>query len=52
MASTVTLHFGDCIEAIPLFEGRVHILTIKEAFALHVANVNGVLAPADSQGFT
>ena len=52
MASTVTLRFGGLIEIIPLFDGRVHIPTIKDTFELRVAKINGVLAPADSQGFT
>ena len=52
MASTVTLQFGGLTEIIPLFDGRVHIPTIKDTFELRVAKINGVLAPADSQGFT
>ncbi|DBA95781.1 TPA: hypothetical protein ACH3X1_001334 [Trebouxia sp. C0004] len=52
MAFTVTLKYGDLIETIPLFEGRLHIPTIKDAFTLHVARIDGVLAPVDSQGFT
>lgn len=52
MASTVTLHFRGLTEIIPLFDGRVHIPTIKDTFQLRVAKINGVLAPADSQGFT
>ena len=52
MASTVTLKFGELIETIPLFEGRLHIPTIKDAFTLRVPRIDGVLAPVDSQGFT
>ncbi len=52
MASIVTLQCGDLTEKMHLFEGRVHIPTIKEAFALRVAKINGVLEPSDSQGFT
>jgi hypothetical protein len=52
MASIVTLQFGDLTEKMHLFEGRVHIPTVKEAFALRVAKINGVLEPSDSQGFT
>lgn len=52
MASTVTLQFGGLTEIMPLFDGKVHIPTIKDTFELRVAKINGVLAPADSQGFT
>ena len=52
MESTVTLQFGALTERIPHFDGRVHIPTIREAFELRVAKINGSLAPADSQGFT
>ena len=52
MASTVTLKYGDFIETIPLFDGRLHIPTIKDAFTLRVARIDGVLAPVDNQGFT
>ena len=52
MESTVTLQFGALTKRIPLFDGKVHIPTIKETFELRVAELNGVLAPADSQGFT
>ena len=52
MASTVTLKYGDLTETIPLFEGRLHIPTIKDTFTLRVARIDGVLAPVDSQGFT
>ncbi len=52
MASTVTLQFGGVTEIIPLFDGRVHIPTIKDTFELRVAKINGVLASADSHGFT
>ncbi|DBA77047.1 TPA: hypothetical protein ACH3X1_009634 [Trebouxia sp. C0004] len=52
MASTVTLQYGDLIETIPIFDGRLHIPTITDAFTLRVAKIDGVLAPVDSQGFT
>ncbi len=52
MASNVTLKYGDLTETIPLFEGRLHIPTIKDAFTLRVAKIDGALAPVDSQGFT
>ncbi len=52
MASNVTLKYGDCTETSPLFEGRLHIPTIKDASTLHVARIDGGLAPVDSQGFT
>ena len=52
MVSTVILKYGDLTESIPLFEGRLHIPTIKDAFILCVARIDGVLAPFDSQGFT
>ena len=52
MASTVTLQFGALTEIIPLFDGRVHIPTIKDTFELRVAKINGVLEPANNQGFT
>ena len=52
MASTVTLKFGELTETIPLFEGRLHIPTIKDAFTLRVPRIDGVLAPVDSQGFS
>jgi len=52
MTSTVTLKYGDLTETIPLFEGRLHIPTIKDAFTLRVARIDGILAPVDSQGFT
>lgn len=52
MASNVTLKYGDLTETIPLFEGRLHIPTIKDAFALRVARIAGALAPFDSEGFT
>lgn len=52
MESTVTLQFGALTKKIPLFDGKVHIPTVKETFELRVAEINGVLAPADSQGFT
>ncbi|DBA77191.1 TPA: hypothetical protein ACH3X1_009765 [Trebouxia sp. C0004] len=52
MASTVTSKYGDLTETIPLFEGRLHIPTIKDTFTLRVARIDGVLAPVDSQGFT
>ena len=52
MASTVTLQFGGLTETLPLFEGRIHIPTLTHAFGLHVAKINGALAPADRQGFT
>ena len=52
MASNVTLKYGDLTETIPLFEGRLHIPTIKDAFTLRVAKTDGALAPVDSQGFT
>ena len=51
MASNVTLQYGDLTETIPLFEGRLHILTIKDAFTLRVARIDSALAPVDSQGF-
>ncbi len=52
MASTVTLKYGELTETIPLFGGRLHIPTIKDAFTLRVPRIDGVLAPVDSQGFT
>ena len=52
MASNVTLTYGDLTETIPLFEGRLHIPTIKDAFTLRVERIDGILAPVDSQGFT
>ena len=52
MASIVTLQCEDLTKKMHLFEGRVHIPTIKEAVALCVAKINGVLEPSDSQGFT
>ncbi len=52
MASNVTLTYGNLTETIPLFEGRLHIPTIKDAFTLRVAKFDGALAPVDSQGFT
>ena len=52
MASTVTFKYWDLTETIPLFEGRLHIPTIKDAFTLRVARIDGVSAPVDSQGFT
>ena len=52
MASTVTLKYGELTETIPLFEGRLHIPTINDAFTLRVPRIDGVLAPVDSQGFT
>ena len=48
----MTSKYGDLTETIPLFEGRFHIPTIKDAFTVRVARVNGVLAAVDSQGFT
>ena len=50
--ATVTLKYRDFTEIIPLFEGRLNIPTIKDAFTLRVARIDGVLAPVDSQGFT
>ena len=52
MESTVTLQFGALTKRIPLFDGKVHILTVQDAFELQVVKINGALAPADSQGFT
>lgn len=52
MASIVTLQFEGLTETIPLFDGRLHMPTIKDIFELRVAKLDGVLAPADSQGFT
>ena len=52
MESTVTLQFGNLTERIPLVDGRVHIPTIKDTFELRVARINGILASADSPGFT
>ena len=52
MASTVTLQYGALTERTTLVDGKVHIPTVKEAFELRVAKINGVLEPADSQGFT
>ena len=52
MESTVNLQFGALAERIPLVDGRVHIPTIKHAFELRVAKISGILASADSQGFT
>ena len=52
MASVMTLKYGDLAETIPLFEGRVHIPTIKVAFTVRVARIDGVGAAVDSQGFT
>lgn len=52
MESTVTLHFGVLAERIHLVDGRVHVPTIKDTFELRVAKINGILASADSQGFT
>ena len=52
MASTVALKYGNMVETIPLFEGRLHMPTIKDAFTLRVARIDGVLVPVDSQGFT
>ena len=46
------IEIRDLIETIPLFEGRLHIPTIKDAFMLRVAKTDGALAPVDSQGFT
>ena len=51
MASNVTLRYGDLTETLPLFDGRLHIPTIKDAFTLRVARIDGALAPVDSQGF-
>ena len=48
----VTLKFGDQTEKIPLIEGSIHIPTVKDAFALRFARIDGALAPVDSQGFT
>ena len=48
----MTLRCRDLTEAIPLFEGRLHMPTIKDAFTVRVARIDGVLPPADSQGFT
>ena len=52
MESIVTLQFGALTKRIPLFDGKVHVPTIEKAFELRVAEINGVLAPANSQGFT
>ena len=52
MASTVTLQFEALTKKIPLFDGKVHIPTIKATFELRVAEIDGLLIPADSQGFT
>ena len=52
MASMVTLKFGDQTERIPLIEGSIHIPTVKDAFALRFARIDGALAPVDRQGFT
>ena len=48
----MTLQFGGLTEIIPLFDGRVHIPTIKDMFELRMAKTNGVLPSADSHGFT
>ena len=52
MASFVTLKFGNRTEETNLMEGRVHIPTIKDAFALCVVNINGELVPCNHKGFT
>ena len=52
MASSVILKYGDLTETNPLFEGRLHKPTTKDAFTMRVAKVDGALAPVDSQGFT
>ena len=52
MASNVTLKYGDLTEKIPLFGGRLHIPTIKDAFALRGIRVADTLAPFDNEGLT
>ena len=39
MASSVTFKYRDLTETILLFEGRLHISTIKDAFTLRVAEL-------------
>ena len=52
MSSTVTVKFGEVAKEFPLFENRVHVPTIEKAFALRAAEIDGALAPADSDGFS
>lgn len=39
-------------QKIPPFENRVHVPTIVKAFALRAAEIDGALAPADTDGFS
>ena len=52
MASFVTLKFGNRTEETNLIEGRVHIPTVKDTFALCVVNINCELIPFNHKGFT
>ena len=52
MASIVTLKFGAVTETTDLIEGRLHIPTIKDIFALRVVQIDGICRSVNSEGFT